>query len=120
LNRREVQLFLAGQALSLIYTPPQATFREKSGLVSPRRVPVRRAVPRSGVLSASEAPSELFSQNWNVAVRHVFTKTSPRAHWGSGLADQIATTIQRHIHPAADLWVPCDSADAHVEPARLS
>jgi hypothetical protein len=33
LNRREVQLFLAGQALSLIYTPPQATFREKSGLV---------------------------------------------------------------------------------------
>jgi hypothetical protein len=34
LNRREVQLFLAGQALSLIYTPPQATFREKSGLGS--------------------------------------------------------------------------------------
>jgi hypothetical protein len=34
LNRREVQLFLAGQALSIIYTPPQATFREKSGLTS--------------------------------------------------------------------------------------
>jgi hypothetical protein len=34
LNRREVQLFLAGQALSLIYTPPQATFREKSGLAA--------------------------------------------------------------------------------------
>ncbi|WP_330359162.1 ArsC/Spx/MgsR family protein, partial [Mycobacteroides abscessus] len=26
------QLFLAGQALSLIYTPPQSTFHEKSGL----------------------------------------------------------------------------------------
>lgn len=32
LNRREVQLSLAGQALSLIYTPPKATFREKFGL----------------------------------------------------------------------------------------
>jgi hypothetical protein len=32
LNRREVQLSLAGQALSLIYTPSKATFREKSGL----------------------------------------------------------------------------------------
>ena len=33
LNRREVRLFLAGQALSLIYTPPHTTSREKSGLV---------------------------------------------------------------------------------------
>src|SRR6478735_7122608 len=32
LNRREVRLFLAGQALSLIYTPPHTTSREKSGL----------------------------------------------------------------------------------------
>lgn len=32
LNPREVQLFLAGQALSHIYTPKLATFREKSGL----------------------------------------------------------------------------------------
>ncbi|WP_264032684.1 hypothetical protein, partial [Mycolicibacterium elephantis] len=31
-NRREVQLSLAGQALSLIYTPPNTSFREKSGL----------------------------------------------------------------------------------------
>ncbi len=34
LNLRQVRLFLAGQALSLIYTPPQATIREKSGLVA--------------------------------------------------------------------------------------
>jgi len=33
LNPREVQLSLAGQALSHIYTPPRATFHEKSGLV---------------------------------------------------------------------------------------
>jgi SAM-dependent methyltransferase len=32
LNRREVQLFLAGQALSLIYTPTHTIFCEKSGL----------------------------------------------------------------------------------------
>ncbi|UXA15649.1 hypothetical protein KXD97_00165 [Mycobacterium sp. SMC-8] len=32
LNPREVQLFLAGQALSRIYTPSNANFREKSGL----------------------------------------------------------------------------------------
>ena len=32
-NRREVRLFLAGQAFSLIYTPPHTTFREKSRLI---------------------------------------------------------------------------------------
>jgi adenylate cyclase len=32
LNLRQVRLFLAGQALSLIYTPSPATFHEKSGL----------------------------------------------------------------------------------------
>src|SRR5271156_6462204 len=32
LNRREVQLSLAGQALSLIYTPTLTTIHEKSGL----------------------------------------------------------------------------------------
>ncbi|WP_263992010.1 hypothetical protein, partial [Mycobacterium bourgelatii] len=32
LNPREVQLFLAGQALSHIYTPKLTTFHEKSGL----------------------------------------------------------------------------------------
>ncbi|WP_460354552.1 PASTA domain-containing protein, partial [Mycobacterium sp. ZZG] len=35
LNPREVQLFLAGQALSRIYTPSNANFREKSGLATP-------------------------------------------------------------------------------------
>ncbi|WP_263992041.1 hypothetical protein, partial [Mycobacterium bourgelatii] len=34
LNPREVQLFLAGQALSHIYTPKLTTFHEKSGLKS--------------------------------------------------------------------------------------
>ncbi|MGE5288939.1 MAG: hypothetical protein ACM3ML_17415, partial [Micromonosporaceae bacterium] len=33
MNPREVQLFLAGQALSLIYTPPDTSVHEKSGLV---------------------------------------------------------------------------------------
>jgi trimethylamine:corrinoid methyltransferase-like protein len=33
LNLRQVRLFLAGQALSLIYTPPNTSFREKSGLL---------------------------------------------------------------------------------------
>jgi hypothetical protein len=32
LNPREVQLFLAGQALPHIYTPKPAIFHEKSGL----------------------------------------------------------------------------------------
>ena len=32
LNLRQVRLFLAGQALSRIYTPPNTNFREKSGL----------------------------------------------------------------------------------------
>jgi len=32
LNLRQVRLFLAGQALSVIYTPPQPTNPEKSGL----------------------------------------------------------------------------------------
>ncbi|WP_209840852.1 hypothetical protein, partial [Mycolicibacterium sp. NCC-Tsukiji] len=31
-NLRQVRLFLAGQALSLIYTPSPATIREKFGL----------------------------------------------------------------------------------------
>ncbi|WP_264000499.1 hypothetical protein, partial [Mycobacterium intermedium] len=34
LNPREVQLFLAGQALSHIYTPKLTTFHEKSGLTT--------------------------------------------------------------------------------------
>ncbi len=37
MNLREVQLSLAGQALSPIYTPPKATFHEKSGLVAVAR-----------------------------------------------------------------------------------
>ena len=34
MNPREVQLSLAGQALSLIYTPSPEIIREKSGLVA--------------------------------------------------------------------------------------
>ncbi|WP_460359315.1 cation diffusion facilitator family transporter, partial [Mycobacterium sp. ZZG] len=40
LNPREVQLFLAGQALSRIYTPSNANFREKSGLGFPLADPI--------------------------------------------------------------------------------
>ncbi len=52
MNPREVQLFLAGQALSLIYTPSPATIHEKSGLseMSKLRVGVNPVSDVAGTL----------------------------------------------------------------------
>src|SRR6478735_3148328 len=66
LNRGEVRLFLAGQALSLIYTPPHTTSREKSGLASIitdiSRPRVRRRYPKD-VLTQHVMPSARHGSN---------------------------------------------------------
>ena len=49
LNRGEVQLSLAGQALSPIYSPSKATFHEKSGLVVDTGRPVAHVAAEIGV-----------------------------------------------------------------------
>jgi putative transposase len=99
LNRREVQLSLAGQALSLIYTPTHTTFHEKSGLACPLLVVSDGA---RGLIAAIEQifPTALRQRCLIHRLRNVLAK--------------IPTGMQAEIRDG--YWAVFDTADLTTEP----
>ncbi|WP_125939636.1 hypothetical protein [Mycolicibacterium grossiae] len=101
MNLREVQLSLAGQALSLIYTPPQARIREKSGLIRDNAQPWAsgRTRPAPPIVSDPEEIRRLSSQRYGQALSDIEAGFAELLHAGSDDVSDIGAPRRRRTQP---------------------